>query len=423
MLERTLPPTTGSFPEVINIQKAESHQLKNGIPLFVLRAGTQPVVKLELLFQNGGNGYENKSGQSFFANKLLNAGTACKSSSEISTKFAEFGASIEINPSFDGSSISLLCLEKHLVNILSLFISMITEASYPEEELTREKDFQITNLRIQQAKTNVRASKSFRNTIFPDGHPYGNVLNEDQILSLSRQDLQSFHRSHLTNYDILITGSFSDSTLSFIKQKFESLECGSNKPTNVIPKPEIQSPLKLKHSIENSIQSSIRIGKRTINKQHDDYIVNLITNHVLGGYFGSRLMKNIREEKGLTYGIYSSIVNFKEASYFVIGADVKGEFVDQAIKEIYREINLLSEAAVTEEELLTVKSHMIGNFQSELNSAFALGSKFKNIHQFDMSYDYYDRYLTTVKSVTSDQILNCAQDHLNSADMTEIVVG
>jgi len=423
MIERTSRPIVGSFPDVINIQRAESHQLKNGIPLFVLRAGTQPVVKLELLFRNGGNGYEDKPGQSFFANKLLNAGTSTLTSTDISSRLAEFGASVEITPAFDGSSISLLCLEKHLPEVLPMFLSMVTEASYPEEELKREKDLQVTNLRIQQTKTNVRASKSFRKAIFPKGHPYGNILSEEAIDLLDQADLHSFHQLKLLNYDVLITGFFKDSTLLLIKQELESLEIKGGLFRYSIESPEVQPVSKIRESIDNSVQGSIRIGKRVLGKDHQNYISNLIPNHILGGYFGSRLMKNIREEKGLTYGIYSSIVSFNKASYFVIGADVKSELIDLALEEIYKELDILSTVPIGYDELSKVKNHMIGSYQSELNSAFALGSKFKNIHEYDLTYDYYDRYLDTVKNIDQDVILNCAQEYLNPKDMTEVVVG
>ncbi|MEL7003050.1 MAG: pitrilysin family protein [Bacteroidota bacterium] len=423
MIDRTSPPIVGSFPDVINIQRAESHQLKNGIPLFLLRAGTQPVVKLELLFKYGGNGYEDKLGQSFIANKLLNAGTSQYSSQLISSKLAEFGASIEITPGFDSSSISLMCLEKHLIAVLPVFISMTMETSYPEEELRREKDLQITNLRIQHTKTNVKASKSFRRSIFSSEHPYGNVLHEEALEHLDQSDMHDFHKSRLLDYDIVVTGSFSDSTLLFIKEAFESVEINQVNFEKAIEVPEILPPVKLREPIDGSVQGSIRIGKRISSKNDEKYIQNLIPNHILGGYFGSRLMKNIREDKGLTYGIYSSIVSFKKASYFVVGADVKRELIDLAIDEIYKELDTLANVPIGQEELSRVKNHMIGSHQSELNSAFALSSKFKNIHEYSLGYEYYDHYLDTIKNVNPDQIMSSAKEHFSPSDMTEIVVG
>lgn len=423
MIDRTVAPLVGAFPDSIKIQQAEFQRLKNGIPLFILRAGTQPVVKIELLFPNGGNIYEKKLGQSFFTNKLINSGTSDISSAKITKLLAEFGTAIEISPSFDHSSASFMCLEKHVVDVLPLFISVIRDVIYPQKELDRERDLQITNLKVQNNKTSIKASKQFRNALFTSDHPYGHILNEDDIKRLTVDDLKAFHLDNLSNIEVLVTGSFSTSTISYISNRLESEFSYKTSKNTYLPSLSDSSPYQRRYPMSNSVQCSIRMGKRIAGKAHNDYITNLIITHTLGGYFGSRLMKNIREEKGLTYGIYSSIVNLKEASYFVISTDVKETHVDDAVKEINKELNILQNHLISQEELQTVKNHMLGNYQSDLNSVFALTSKFKNIHLFGLDYTYYDQYLDTVKSVTPEDILENAQKYLGPKSMTQVIVG
>ena len=424
MLERTIPPIGGSSPKNIEIRKAEFQKLKNGIPFFVLRAGTQPVVKIEIIFGKGGNYYEHRGGQALFTNKLLNSGTASKTSEQISDLFASFGVQLEIQPSFDNSSISIYCLEKHIEDVLPLFIEILSAPIYSEEEFEREKELQIANLRIQNKKTNILSSKALRSALFTTSHPYGKVLNENEIASLTISDLKDFKSINLSEIEVLISGSFSDHTLEVISTTFEGelnlLGYEKQPITEEIP---VVSKDRHRITVDGSVQASIRMGKRMVRKGQKDYVKNLVTNHILGGYFGSRLMRNIREDKGLTYGIYSSIVNLEKASYLVIAADVKSDLSDQAIHEIHNELIELRTNTISHDELTRVKNHMIGTYQSELNSAFALAGKFKSIHQFGLGYEYYEEYLNTIKDITPSDILACANEHFKESEMNEIVVG
>ena len=176
-------------------------------------------------------------------------------------------------------------------------------------------------------------------------------------------------------------------------------------------------------SDENRTQTSIRTGKLNIPMQHSDYHGLLIVNEILGGYFGSRLMKNIREEKGLTYGIYSSLVNWKNSSYFVIATDVKKELHAKAVAEIKKEIILLNESLVSSDELETVKNYLLGKIQASINTPFALSHIFKNLFINELSYTYYDNLFRTIEEITSEDIRSIANRYLSTDEMVSVSVG
>ncbi|UII28580.1 insulinase family protein [Fulvivirga maritima] len=419
MLNRTLP------PPIQNIATVDLQQVKKATAgktdTYYINAGTQPVIKLEFLFPYGGNYYEAKPGISMLCLQLLKEGTAKYNSKQVADTLAQYGAFLDINPSFDVPSISLLCLNKHIESLLPLVHDILTAPSFPEDELETLKRIQIQNLKTQNKKNSVIASKTFRNALFGDKHPYGKVITESDILNVSSQDLKGFFKSNLSNFEILVSGAV-EPYLDHIVKTFSSMpvttEISKNSQFTLDYKAQ-----QINDNKENSSQTSIRIGKPIISKSHPDYSKLLITNHILGGYFGSRLMKNIREDKGYTYGIYSSLVNFQYDSYLVIGADIIKESLEDTLTQIKKEISKLQQEPISTSELDAVKNHLIGSFQSGISTPFSLMSKFKNIHLHDLDYSFYTNYITTIQSIDPYTILNTANDYLSFEDMTAVTVG
>ena len=148
-----------------------------------------------------------------------------------------------------------------------------------------------------------------------------------------------------------------------------------------------------------------------------------MVNTILGGYFGSRLMANIREEKGYTYGIGSRMVSMNNAGYIYISTEVGTNVCDDAVNEIYKEIDKLRNELVSSEELNLVKNYMMGDFLRSADGPFALADKFKKIMFYDLSYSYYDEFVKTVKTITPEQIQSLADQYLNPDDLYELVVG
>jgi zinc protease len=165
------------------------------------------------------------------------------------------------------------------------------------------------------------------------------------------------------------------------------------------------------------------VGKFWVPKSHPDFHALSVLVTILGGYFGSRLMANIREEKGYTYGIGSFVLSLKHVSYLVISTEVGNEYVELTLKEIAIEMKKLQTEPVSENELETVKSYLLGEFLRDFDGPFALSGSFKAINDFDLDYSFYDRYLTVLRNLTSGELMQLAQQYLNPEDFYTVVAG
>ena len=418
MLNRSVAPAFNKIQRV-NIQQAETHYLSNGIPVHLIKAGKQPVVKVECILHSGKK-FESKDGVAFFTARMLNAGTRHRNASEMAHFIDYLGAYLEINAGYDYVTIAFYSLEKYVSKLIRLLKEILSEALFPEDELSLMQNMVSQDLKMKLEKSNLLAYKKFREVIF-SGNPYGKDLEEHHIRAISRDDLREFYQQILfNNPEFILSGHFSDDVLKELEAQFGADHLNNIKSADFILD---YNPARKVIAKEAASQSSIKIGKLLFNKNHPDYLDILIVNEILGGYFGSRLMKNIREEKGYTYGVYSRIMNFKSAGYFMIGADVKKEFTREAIAEIYREIRDLQENLVPEDELEMVRNQMLGSFLNEINSPFALAEKFKSVHYHGLGYDFYQHFVEKINHITSGKIMEISNKHLNLDSLTEIVVG
>src|SRR5690606_5226367 len=405
----------------IAIPQAKRTCLDNGIPLYYIEAGKQPVVRLEFIFKAGA-WYEDSKGASYFAAKMLSEGTQQKSSAQISYEVEKFGAYLDFNPTLDYSIVTLECLSKHLNNLLPLLHEILRQPTFPEDELVTLKNIKAQQTRVQNEKSSFLASKKFREAIFGEAHPYGKDLTLEDIDKLTRDDVRSFYDQYYTlPFEILISGLPDSGFIADINKIFGQtvLQKAAADPTYISH--PISSPTIIEK--EANLQSSIRVGKKLLTKDQPDYVKLLIVNEILGGYFGSRLMKNIREDKGYTYGISSALVPLRNDGYFIIGTDVNKENTRNTLQEIYKEIEVLQTTLISDDELNTVRSFMIGSFLSEINTPFALSDKFKGVHLYGLGYDFYDSYLQTVNNITSTEIRDLAQQYLQRDTFSEVIVG
>ncbi|HEX5171343.1 MAG TPA: insulinase family protein, partial [Cyclobacteriaceae bacterium] len=288
----------------------------------------------------------------------------------------------------------------------------ISGSIFPEKEIQQLKSIYTQNLRVNQEKTSFLASRLFKKTIYGEHHPYGKELNEEDVRRIDRNGLVQFYNKALGEFKVIVSGKIGAERKTKILDSFASLSNRQIEKTDHHPEP---SPRYKHHADkENSIQSSLRVGKRVIGRTHPDYAYLLFVNHILGGYFGSRLMKNIREEKGLTYGIYSSIHAMAHDSYLAIGTDVNKENRELAFRGIKSEINRLSEEMISDEELETARCHFIGSFQTELSTAFAHADKIKSIVLFNLGKDHYNSLLEKINKATAEDLRVVAKKYLEN---------
>lgn len=355
------------------------------------------------------------------SSKMLTEGTSGFSSKQIQDTVARFGAHLDFKSGMDRFVVTLYSQKKYGVKMVSFLRELIYDSIFPEGDIEKIKAIELESLKVNNEKTSFIASNQFRELLFTDKHSYGRVLTEESLQRVDRTYLLSFYKEVFkpSLSEVYISGGFDQPIIDEIKGCFLTNKLESRKDI----KEEVGEVRGLVKRIEKekALQSSIRIGRSVIGRTHPEYIDMIIANEVLGGYFGSRLMKNIREEKGLTYGIYSQCATYEKGSFWAIAADVKKELVDTATSEVYKEVKLLIEDGVDDEELHVVTNYMAGSFLSSINTPYDIIDKFKLVYYGGVNYDYYKQFYDRLETITSKDIQSIASKYFTETN--ELIVG
>lgn len=417
ILDRTKPPKVNDIQD-IRLPLIDSGII-NGINSHSYLDSGSKTFKIELLTK-GSQLYGDTAALPQLALRMLNEGTIDKSSSQLAEAIDSLGSFIEISPGFDYSSITIYGLAKYFEQNIRLLSEIMYQPEFSPESLNTLKIKEKDKLKLNLEKGSYISSINLRKSLFGTNHPYGGYLLESQIDAVSTEDVSTFHDTYTKNFEFYISGDLPDNYKTIIAQHFTSQV--DNLDQNVTLKPVLHSSDTF-HQDSKFIQSSIKIGKRLFNRTHGDYFPFIVANELLGGFFGSRLMKNIREDKGYTYGIHSNLYALLHDGYFVISTDVKGDNQQETIDEIFMEINILRTELVTLKELNVAKNYMIGVFTNSFSSPFASISKFKTLHSQGMGMDFYRTYISKIRKVTPEKILECASDYLDPASLTASIAG
>ncbi len=424
LINRKIQPASQAIKS-IDLKDSEHLNLDNGLSAHLLNLGTQDLVKIELVC-NAGIAFQEKRLISSFTNKMLAEGTSSFSAYEIAESFDRYGAYFNTHIDKDFSSIAVYCLNKHLDHILPILTEIICEPSFPEEELSTLTNKTKQEFIISLKKVKALAHLNFSPLIFGDNHPYGQMASIEDFDHVKKDDLQSFYKNHYLNKDckLFISGKLNDKIIHKISRTFGNFKIYEKNhkfsPDFSINKPSIPAH---KISVEDALQSAIWIGKKTFNKLHPDFIGLQILNTILGGYFGSRLMTNIREDKGYTYGIGSSIVSHINDGYFAIQTEVGSKHTEATISEIYYEIQQIQDTLVKKAELDLIKNYIAGQLTRSMDGPFAVHEKLKSAILYGLDLNYYQRFIDELMNVTPEKIQQIANKHLQKSSLTELVVG
>jgi predicted Zn-dependent peptidase len=277
-------------------------------------------------------------------------------------------------------------------------------------------------LAVNLEKNSFLAGTLFKEKLYGNAHPYGRSLSIEAIEHQQRSALTAFYNENIrNNFEIMVSGGPSDATIDAIDSFFSN--SGHFKPRTF--EGDVETCPKTNEHVDNGreYQASIRMGKPTISRHHPDYTNAYVLNEILGGYFGSRLMQNIREEKGYTYGIHSSIINMKKGAHFAIGTDVKKQYLKETIDEIRKEIHKLQREPVGSDEFNTVISYIKGAYLASITTPFSIAEKIKTICFYDLDHQYYDLLFDRLATITPESLLLTAQKYFDPDSMTEVVVG
>ncbi|TEW66136.1 insulinase family protein [Mucilaginibacter phyllosphaerae] len=423
MLDRKTPPQFNGV-ENINLIHPQSSKLDNGCNLFTFNSGGQELVRIEWIFANL-RFDPKKPLLNVAVNTMLNDGTSTLTAAQIADKIDFYGAFLQVDYGYDNSQVTLYTLTKHLQSTLPVIKEILTDSIFPEKELETYIRNQQQKLQVSLQKNDVVARRTFNKAIFGPTI-YGSAAEPDDFKSLKREDLQAHYKEmyQAGNCTIIIAGKAGQEVINAVTETFSGTWGKETVAADTL-QPALNPVADRFIYVEKAeaLQSAIRIGMPFINRTHPDFPALQVLNTVLGGYFGSRLMANIREDKGYTYGIGSGLTSFKQAGSFFIASEVGADVCRAAVAEIEKEVNLLKTELIPDEELSLVRNFMLGSLLGSLENVLSHADKFKNLYFADLDYDYYERYTQTVKHITAEELQALANKYFNFDDFYKVIVG
>lgn len=422
MLDRTKAPEIKMIYD-IQMPPYQVHYLDNGIPVYEVNIGTQEVVKLEMVF-DAGRPFEHKKLVSRATSSMLKEGTHTRSGGEIAELFDFYGCSLSLPFNLDTGNLVVYSLSRYLENVLPLVREMLEEPSFPVTELESFINRQQQLLREDLTKNEVVAYRSITEYIFGDQHPYGYNSIPEMYSDLKRDDLlEHFNRTYtIDSCRIFLSGKTSPEHLKALNKHLGVLN-RRGVPVAAIP-PILAIPAEKRFIAHpDKVQTALRMGRKLFSRHHPDYCGTYVLNTILGGYFGSRLMDNIREDKGYTYHVFSQLDVMKYDGYLYIGTEVGNEFVTATCEEIYKEMAILQEESILEDELEMVKNYLLGTYLTMIDGPFQVSELLKTIVLEELPSDFFSTLVQTTRDITPDQLLELANRYLKPEDIWQVSVG
>ncbi len=421
MLDRTIRPPF-RLPGRLNIPPAQQTVLPNGIRLWTIDAGTQPLVRLSLVF-GAGTRYQSAP---FVASAMLNLmseGTAHYTAAQIAEMFDFYGIYYDTSIDRDYSVVTVSCLSRFLPKTLELLGEILLEPQFPERELEIYASKRKQQLTIEREKPSYQARELFSEALFGKEHPYGRVSPAAEYDKLNTEMLRAFYETYYTSENLFavasgeVTPSAREAMAQFLS-RFPTTD-----PTADAGIPPVHSTAMIREKRNGALQSSIRIGKVLFPKEHPDFNGMQVAATVLGGYFGSRLVKNLREEKGYTYGIYSAMLNMQHSGYFAVASDVTAQATDDAVAEILKEVERLRTELVPVTELDMVRNIIVGEMMRILDGPFGIADVTIENVQCGMTNEALTAFFDEVRSITPERIRELAVRWLDPASFSTVIVG
>lgn len=421
-LQRKQPPV---FPaEKLVIPETITFRLNNGVPVYLIEAGTEEIMRIEFIFR-AGQVNEYLPLQASTTNMMLTEGSQNYSSEEISRLLDYYGAFLNLSAEKDCAGIVVFFLNKHIDKVLELSREILFRPVFPETELISLMKKRFRWYMVNREKVQNLAIDQFFESVFGKHHPYGRQAVEQDFERMNPSILRDFHSKYYTTdkMAVIVSGKIHEKTVDLLNYYFGDIT--SKKVYIEDPENVLKGEKRKKIYINKSgyVQTAIRIGSSTINKRHPDYPGLKVLDSILGGYFGSRLMKNIREGKGYTYGITSSVSSLDLTGYKVISSDVSQKNCQKTIDEVYKEIKILQSVPVKNEELELVRNYMSGEMLRMFDGPFSLAESFRSIWEFGLDNSYYYRLAEKIKTIEPDEITELARTYYNIGELYEIIVG
>ena len=407
--------------------KRSKAKLANGLEIILLESHTIPKFHGELYFRSG-NASAALRGTALaeMTATMVRTGTSQHSSREIEEHLRGLGADLSVSAGQDNSSISFAGLSDHAEPLLHLVNELAREATFPAADFERERRQKLEEVKLERTQPGFLAGERLRKVLF-GGHPYSQISpSEEQVAAYSREGLQSVYRDFYTpeNAILILVGDFDAAGMQKTAERVFGNWTGK-KPAA----PESEKPPILKGrrvylvDLPGSVQTQILCGCHAITRKHPDWIKLGLTNSLYGGAFNSRLVMNIREDKGYTYSPRSSVNPLRQCGYFSISAAVRNDVVAASLTEIFYELDKMRSLPVPEGELLDAQNYLTGVFSMGLATQSGLLSQISSLALNDLPDDYLETFRGKVRALQPQDVLSAARTYFDSANMPVVVVG
>lgn len=419
MINRTIPPALKAIDHIEFIAP-KKHEISPFANLYHTKEVLDDTCRFDLYFDAGK--CRGLKGIPNFVNGLLLSGTSAKTSVQIQEEINGKGGFFESGVSIENSVITIYCLRENFQAIFDTIIDAIKNVAFIEKEVNEYLNDSKQKLKINLGKMSYLAQVEFQEALFQSNEYYSNTLKLEDFNDITSAQLKDFHSKHYLYglSKVVVVGNLEESVIENVISATKGIA--------------LQSKAEFESTIENSkgekyaekedaIQSAIRLGRILFNKNHPDYLDFLVLNTIIGDYFGSRLMANIREDKGYTYGIGSMLAEVNEFGYFLIATEVRKDVRVNTLDEVKFEFNRLKNELVSEGEMELVKNYMLGQLLKSADGAYAMTDLFLSAEAQGKDLNFYNEALHAIRSITPDRIKELANTYLNWEDYTVISVG
>jgi zinc protease len=402
-------------------------RLSNGLEVILAEARSIPKFHGELFFRSGNAAVADRApGLAEMTATVVRTGTTKRASRQIEEDLRRIGADLSSGAGADTSAISFAGLSEFAEPLLNLVNELARQASFPEPEFERERRQKLEEVKLQRTEPGFLASERLRKVLF-GAHPYGQVSpSEAQVAGYRREDLLAVYREFYTSENglLLLVGDFEAHEMLKTAEKVFGAWSGKKPDSSVAAAPPNPRGRRvyLVHS-PGAVQTQILAGCHAITRKHPDWVKLGLTNSLYGGAFNSRLVMNIREDKGYTYSPRSGVNALRQHGYFSVSAAVRNDVVAASLTEIFYEMDKLRSVLVPEAELADAQNYLSGVFSMGLATQDGLLSQLSTVALNELPDDYLETYRQRVRALTPEDLLATGRKYLDSANVQIVVVG
>lgn len=418
MLDRKNAPLISEINE-INFIAPQTISLSEIVPLYWLNDVPNNTARLDFYF-NAGTA-RSKSVIASLTAGLIFSGTTEKDSTVIHNLLDDHGAYFDVGVTHESALISFYALNDQMLSVFKIFEDAFENGIFPQKEIDELINDRKQKFLVNSEKVGFLAQREFQKNMF-HGTPYGNLIELHEYDDINQTELIDFFNEFYRNglMKVVIVGNLPEDHVNYIVNNSKRW-CVKDQPEFV--KDFSNKPGRITLDKKGALQSAVRIGKVLFNKKDSDFLGFSVLNTILGDFFGSRLMKNIREDKGYTYGIGSFLSELNKSGYFLIGTEVGASVREEAIQEIKKEIQVLQTELVSTDELDLVKNYLLGQVLKSADGPYAMMDLFLNVETQGMDLDFYNAYIQKIKTIQPEELRDLACKYLNWESMSIVTAG